>query len=123
MDLNKKVPKGTKKIIEMICELEPQEFIGVCKILGVEIFELRNEEESEQVLAAEPTLEKTELNLEITETSDGRETSAENQKRNTNVIVRPSEVLIEEVFDKIFALNRTQRRNFQRLLHEATRGK
>ena len=39
MDEEKKVSKGAEKIIRMISELEPQEFLGVCKILGVRLYD------------------------------------------------------------------------------------
>lgn len=118
-----KVTKSIEKIVTMISKLEAPEFIGVCKILNIEVYDVK----SEQVLAAEPTSEKTELNPESVEGSDGRETTTEtkdeNQARNTNVEVRPAETLIEEVIDKILTLNRTQRRNLEKLLRAAVKGR
>ena len=121
-----KVPKGTEKLLKMIVALEPQEFIGVCKILGIEVYNVVDSEvESEQVLAAEPTSEKTELNLSDAEAParTTTESKEENQKRNLNVEIRPAEELLDEMIDKIVALNRVQRRNLQALISSAVRGR
>jgi len=104
-----KVPKGTEKLLKMIIALEPQEFIGVCKILGIEVYDV--------------VAPVSETDSVTTDTADGRETAAENQKRNINVVVRPAEILIDEVIDKIVALNRVQRRNLQALISSAVRGR
>ena len=92
----KKVSKSVEKIIKLIAGLEPAEFIGVCKILGVEI------------------LQPTEV--ETDEKLPSRESKEDNQKRNINVKVRPAEELIVEVIDKVDNLNRAQRRNLLALL-------
>ena len=94
--------KGLSKLIveniQMVSKLEPQEFIGVCKILGVKL-----------------TQEDMEEAKEITD-KDG----------NTIVVhcsVRPTEELIEDAIDKIAHLNRTQGRNLRKILKAATKGK
>lgn len=92
----KKVSKSVEKIIKLIAGLEPAEFIGVCKILGVEILQ--------------PTEAETDEKL------PSRESKEDNQKRNINVKVRPAEELIVEVIDKVDNLNRAQRRNLLALL-------
>lgn len=46
---NKKAPKNIMELIYMINKLEPEEFIGVCKILGVEIYVDDLEEEKRAV--------------------------------------------------------------------------
>lgn len=112
MDEMKKVPKGVQKIVEMVGKLEPQEFLGVCKILGIRLYDVvRPVEEDAQDLT------------EITSDCDNTkvESKEENQKRNQDVVVRPAEVLLEELIDKLVALNRTQRRNLQKLLKAATK--
>ena len=112
MDEMKKVPKGVQKIVEMVGKLEPQEFLGVCKILGIRLYDVvRPVEEDAQDLT------------EITSDRDNTkvESKEENQKRNQDVVVRPAEILLEELIDKLVALNRTQRRNLQKLLKAATK--
>lgn len=112
MDEMKKVPKGVQKIVEMVGKLEPQEFLGVCKILGIRLYDVvRPVEEDAQDLT------------EITSDRDSTkvESKEENQKRNQDVVVRPAEVLLEELIDKLVVLNRTQRRNLQKLLKAATK--
>ena len=121
MEDNKKVPKGVEKLVEMIAKLEPQEFIGICKILNIPIYTV--EKKNEQVPAAESTLEKTELNPESTETSDGRESKLENQQRNLDVVIRPADELLPEVIHEITYMNRTRRRNLAKLLRAATKGR
>jgi hypothetical protein len=98
-----KVPKEVEKLARMMVKLEPAEFMGVCKILGVEIVEYA---------ADSQTLDNNE---------DNAQDVAEN--RDINVKVRPAEELIAEVFDKLAKLNRTQRRNLMKLLKPATKGR
>lgn len=85
----RRVSKEQKAIIGRICKLEPQEFMGICKILGVKIYEEVDKKEEEEKL---------------------------------NVEARPAEKLIEEVIDRVVELNRTQRRNLNKLLKAATKG-
>ena len=92
----KKVSKSVEKIIKLIAGLEPAEFIGICKILGVEILQP--------------------IEVETNEELPSRESKEDNQKRNINVKVRPAEELIVEVIDKVDNLNRAQRRNLLALL-------
>lgn len=79
-------------IVRKISKLEPQEFIGICKILGVQIY--REEERTD-----------------------------EEGKVKMEIIVRPAEDLLQEVIDKVGQLNRTRRRNFNKLLRAATKGR
>lgn len=97
--MEEKVTKKTKKIIEMIAALRPEEFIGVCKILGVQIFE----------------------GLEKVKDIPENETKEENQKRNKQVQPRDAADLISDVIDKVNMLNRTQKRNLETLLKAATK--
>ena len=103
---NKHTPKGVKKLIMMITKLEPQEFLGVCKLLGVELYEDNG----------------------CDEISTGRQTSdfptkEELIEMNKNVVVRPAENLLEDAIDKICSLNRVRRRNLERIVRSATKGR
>lgn len=108
MDEEKKVSKGAEKIIRMISELEPQEFLGVCKILGVRLYDgvapISEESVSEESMTA-------------------RTTTDEENKEQVDVVARPAELLFEDVFMKVVQLNRIQRRNLTRLLKAATKKK
>ena len=85
----REVSKLVKDNVSLLTQLEPQEFIGVCKILGVKV------------------------------TSEEQE---EGENAGVLLSVRPTEELIEEVVEKIYALNRVQGRNLRRLLKAATKG-
>lgn len=93
--------KGLSKLIveniEMMSKLEPQEFIGVCKILGVKL----TQEEIEEV-------------KEVTD--------KEGNTVTVHSSVRPTEEIIEEAVDKVAHLNRTQGRNLRKILKAATKG-
>lgn len=110
MDENKHTPKGVKKLVKMISKLEPQEFLGVCKLLGVRLYdEVAPVEKSDKI-------------------STGRETSdlptkEELMERNSDVVVRPAEILLEDVIDEICQLNRVRRRNLERIIRSATKGR
>jgi hypothetical protein len=100
MEREEKVPKSVEKIVKMIVKLEPEQFIGVCKILGVELIK----ENGQPQYTADSEEEKASAKIEV------------------SVEVRPAEELIKEVIDKTIALNRTQRKNLTRLLKAATKG-
>ena len=121
---NKKAPKNIVELIYMINKLKPEEFIGVCKILGVEIYVDDLEEEKraiEQVgmlSAAVPSNE----GLSVTdEESDGRSVRITDEP-NLKKTPRKAEDMIRDVVDKLLTLNRTQRRNLKKLLKAATKG-
>ena len=110
MDGDKNVPKGVEKLVKMISKLEPQEFLGVCKLLGVRLYD--------EVAPVEKS----------NEISTGRETSdlptkEELMERNSDVVVRPAEILLEEVIIELCSMNRVRRRNLEKLLKPATRGR
>lgn len=86
------VDKVTMDCVKLLTKLEPQEFIGVCKILGVELLE-------EQVVE-----EKSKTDLEV------------------EFRVRGAEILLQDAIDKIGQLNKTQARNLRKLLKAATKG-
>lgn len=100
MEEEKKVPKNVERIVKMIVKLEPEQFIGICKILGVELVK----EVGQPRYTVDSEEEKVSAKVEVP------------------VEVRPAEELIKEVIDKTIALNRTQRRNLTRLLKAATKG-
>lgn len=110
MDENKHTPKGVKKLVEMITKLEPQEFLGVCKLLGVRLYD-----------EVAPVKESDE-NLEGRETSK-LPTKKELMERNSDVVMRPAEILLEEVVTELCSMNRVRRRNLEKLLRPATRGR
>lgn len=105
MDENKHAPKGVKKLVLMISKLEPQEFLGVCKLLGVELYEGESDE-----------------NLEGRKTT-GIPTKDELIEMNKDVVVRPAEILLEDVITEICQLNRVRRRNLERIVRSATKGR
>lgn len=96
-----KISKAVEKLARMIVKLEPAEFIGVCKILGVELYTLG---ESELVSDSE---EQNDMNTTV--------------KINQKLEIKEAEELILEVFDKLNSLNRTQRRNLTKLVKSAVK--
>lgn len=100
MERKEKVPKSVERIVKMIVKLEPEQFIGVCKILGVEL--VKKVGQPQYIVDSEE--EKVSAKVEA------------------SIEVRPAEELIKEVIDKTIALNRTQRKNLTRLLKAATKG-
>ena len=107
---NKKVSKGVEKLVIMISKLEPQEFLGVCKILGIRLYD--------EVAPVEKS----------NEISEDRETSKlptkeELMEQNSDVVMRPAEILLDEMIEKLCELNRERRRNLEKLLKPATRGR
>lgn len=99
----------------MILKLEPQEFIGVCKILGVKIYDEIVDMVDVDDFAAGSSRDAQDDSSEITE--------AESTGRPINIKVRPAEDLVVDVVNKVEQLNRTQRRNLMRLLKPATKGR
>ena len=111
--------KNTEKIMKMILKLEPQEFIGVCKILGVQIYDEIEVGSDVDDFAAGSSRDAQDDSSEIAEAdSTGR-----HQRANITIKVRPAEDLIVDVVNKVEQLNRTQRRNLTRLLKPATKGR
>lgn len=111
--------KNTEKIMKMILKLEPQEFIGVCKILGVKIYDEIVDMVDVDDFAAGSSRDAQDDSSEITEA----ESTGRHQRANINIKVRSAEDLIVDVVDKVEQLNRTQRRNLMRLLKPATKGR
>lgn len=115
MESDMKVPKEVEKLANMIVKLEPAEFIGVCKILGVELVENINGPYVEDAAGSSCT-DKDGDNVE--DTTDGRSV-----RMKVDIEVRSAEELISDVLEKLTKLNRTQRRNLTKLLKPATKGR
>ena len=107
---DKKTPKGVEKLVVMISKLEPQEFLGVCKLLGVRLYD------------EVAPVEKSDENLEGRETSE-LPTKEELMERNSDVVMRPAEILLEEVVTELCSMNRVRRRNLERIVRSATKGR
>jgi len=111
---NKKAPKNIVELIYMINKLKPEEFVGVCKILGVKIYveDLEEDKKAEEMLSAP---------VPSDEESDGRQVHTTDEP-NLKKTPRLAEYMIRDVVDKLLTLNRTQRRNLRKLLKAATKG-
>lgn len=84
-----------ERLLEEIIKLEPVQFIGVCKIIGVDIYET-------EVTAGEKIDEKT-------------------GQLNAKISARPFEEIWFDVCDTIDGMNRTRRRNLAKLIYPATK--
>lgn len=124
--MNKKEEKVIKNVTEllyMINKLEPEEFLGICKILGVEIYvedlddEKRAVEQVGMLRAAVPSEE----GLVVSE-EDAAVRVEEDKDPNLQKMPRKAEDMIKDVVEKITKLNRVQRRNLKKLLKAATKG-
>ena len=85
----------TEKLVREIAKLEPEEFLGVCKILRIRLVDVE---------------ENVEENVE------GGRAKKEAKTRDFTE-------LWDEVCEKVNALNRTQKRNLDKLVRAATKGK
>lgn len=85
----------TEKLMREIAKLEPEEFLGICKILDVKLF---NTEDS------------------VEEDVEGGQSKVEAKPRDFTE-------LWDEVCEKVNALNRNQKRNLDKLVRAATKGK
>lgn len=94
VDENRKVPRGVKELMDMVRKLEVEEFFGICKILGIELFE---------------------------EDVEGGCPSEAVEKDNFKKTPRDGGVIIGELIEKICGLGRVQRRNLKKLLKAATK--
>ena len=85
----------TEKLIREIAKLEPEEFLGICKILNVKLVDIE---------------ENVEENVE---------------SGQSKVDAKPRDFteLWDEVCEKVNALNRNQKRNLDKLVRAATKGK
>ena len=110
MDRDKKAPKGIVELIRMISRLGPEEFLGICKILGVKIYIEDLEEEKREEERRGAAEASNDSKVERTEDSSFKKTP------------RKGEFMIRDAMDRIIELNRTQRRNLKKLLRAATKG-
>ena len=85
----------TEKLVREIAKLEPEEFLGVCKILGIRLVDVE---------------ENVEEDVE----------GGQSKKK-----VKPKDFteLWDEVCEKVNKLNRIQKRNLDKLVRAATKGK
>ena len=126
MDDKKKAPKNIVELIYMINKLKPEEFIGICKILGVEIYvedlseEKRVLEQVGMLSAAVPSNEG--LVVEEEDEESAARSVQITDEPNLRKTPRKAEDMIKDVVDKLLNLNRTQRRNLKKLLKAATKG-
>lgn len=87
------------QLIKKVLELDPIEFLGICKVLGVSIYETSIE------------------NGTVESVEGGRAKGVV----NASVTVREFADIWVDVCDAIDGLNRTQKRNLNRLLKAATK--
>ena len=85
----------TEKLIRDIAKLEPEEFVGVCKILGIQL-----------------------VNVE-----ENVEEDVEGGQSKKKVKPKDFTELWDEVCEKVNKLNRIQKRNLDKLVRAATKGK
>lgn len=85
----------TEKLMREIAKLEPEEFLGICKILDVRLFN----------------------------TEDSVEEDVESGQSKVEVKPRDFTELWDDVCEKVNALNRNQKRNLDKLVRAATKGK
>lgn len=123
MSEDRHISKNTKQLLELTCKLEPVEFIGTCKILGIELYTQPDKIEELNLDCATVCLD-TSLN-------DSAATSTNNPQSNPETLAHPevkltmrsTSSLLEDFITKIEGLNRIQRKNLKRLLKSATRGR
>lgn len=86
---------SAENLIKEIVKLEPVEFLGICKILGVNIYDIDLEGKKEE--------------------------NKDCGKVNANIQPKPFEKIWTEVCDVIEKMNRTRRRNLGKLVYAATK--
>ena len=85
----------TEKLMREIAKLEPEEFLGICKILDVKLVDIEDS---------------------VEEDVEGGQSKVEAKPRDFTE-------LWDEVCEKVNALNRNQKRNLDKLVRAATKGK
>ena len=94
-----------ENLLREIVKLDPVEFIGICRVLGVKAY-------------------KTD-DIEVENVEEDVEEDVECARAKTNAIVTPEprdfNEMWDELCDKIDGLNRTQRRNLGALVYAATK--
>lgn len=114
------VEKWVPETMRMLMKLTPEEFLGVCTILGVKIYEedLKGEEEYIDSMSSQVSDEEK-IGSDILET-DVAPAEGYNDK-NLDKTPREGSDLIQDVIVAIMQLNRTRRRNLKKLLKTATK--
>ena len=102
-----KSKNSPEKLIEEILKLDAIEFLGICKIIGVDVYEKDNCEYGKIVVE------------EIEEATD--ECAQPKAKMKLEIQPRDFYDIWEEVCDTIGAMNRTRRRNLGKLIYSATK--
>ena len=91
-----------ERLLEEILKLDTVEFLGVCKILGIEL------------------VKKIEVgDLELVKTNE--EDDVVSAQVNVDVEPRQFEAIWCDMCDKLETMNRTQRRNLGKLVYAATK--
>lgn len=85
----------TERLMREIAKLEPEEFLGICKILDVKLVDIEED---------------------VEENVEGGQSKVEAKPRDFTE-------LWDEVCEKVNALNRNQKRNLDKLVRAATKGK
>ena len=98
----------TEKLMRRIAKLEPAEFLGVCKILGVKLYKEKTN--------TEKTTDNVEVN--VGETVEGADPKIDLKDMYEP---RPFEELWDDVCEKVNGLNRTRKRNLDKLVRAATK--
>lgn len=97
----KKGKNSGERLLEEILKLDTIEFLGVCKILGIEL------------------VKKIDIgDLELVKTNE--EDDVASAQVNVDVEPRQFEDIWCDMCDKLDTMNRTQRRNLGRLIYSAT---
>lgn len=98
----KKGKNSGERLLEEILKLDTVEFLGVCKILGIEL------------------VKKIEIgDLELVKTNE--EDDVASAQVNVDVEPRQFEDIWCDMCDKLETMNRTQRRNLGKLVYAATK--
>ena len=98
----KKGRNSAEKLLEKVLELDTVEFLGVCKILGIELVKVLDVGKMENVVVDE---EGGPAHGEVT----------------AKVEPRSFEDIWNDMCDKLEGMNRTQRRNLGKLVYAATK--
>ena len=97
-----------EELLKEIIKLEPEEFLGICTILGVDLYE--KEVDAEEDVVGGPVKEDPNV---VTVEEIIRKAKLKKPKDFVRVW--------EEVCDKVAAMDRTKRRNLGKLLRAATK--
>ena len=102
----------TEKLMRRIAKLEPAEFLGVCKILGIKLYR----EKADMGETTDTATDNVEVNVE--ETVEGADPKTDLKDMYEP---RPFDELWNDMCEKVNGLNRTRKRNLDKLLRAATK--